>query len=294
VGNIRRLWHDDQVLREVPDEDEIADRSDRTRGPSARAYLLILLGDYAFEHGGAAWTQTLIEALGLVGFEEKAARQALTRSESAGLLDSRRIGRRTRWHLTSAGYETLGAAKDRLFAAGPEHDWDGDWLLLLASVPENQRNLRHRLRTLLSWAGFGSLGPGVWLSPHPSHAIEVRQTLTSLGEAIQGTLLHARLDDPSERVRLVAQAWDVDELDRQYQAFLDRFKSARPATPQAAIAELAHLLYHWRRLLLADPGLPPTLLPAHWSGERARRLLLDRHPRWLKMARPWWQSREPD
>ena len=288
------MWQYGLVLREVADEDEAADRPDRTRGPSARAYLLILLGDYAFDHGEAAWTQTLIEALGLVGFEEKAARQALTRSEAAGLLDSRRIGRRTRWHLTKAGHDTLAAAKERLFAAGPERDWDGDWLLLLASVPENQRNLRHRLRSLLSWAGFGSLGPGVWLSPHPSHAAEVRQTLATLGDAVQGTLLHARLDDANERVRLVTQAWDVDELDRQYHAFLDRFSSARPNTPEVALAELAHLLYHWRRLLLADPGLPPTLLPPHWSGEQARRLLLDRHPRWLKMARTWWRTREPE
>jgi phenylacetic acid degradation operon negative regulatory protein len=270
------------------------DHPDRTRGPSARAYLLILLGDYAFGRGDAAWTQTLVEALALAGFEEKATRQALTRSEAAGLLESRRAGRRTRWHLTPAGSTTLASARDRLFASGPEHDWDGDWLLLLTTVPENQRNLRHRLRTLLSWAGFGPLGPGVWLSPHPSHAAEVRQALASLGDAVQGTLLHARLDNPEERLRLVTQAWNVDELDRQYRAFLQRFEPARPKAPESALAELAHLLYHWRRLLLADPGLPPTLLPPRWSGEQARRLLLDRHPRWREMARTWWQTREPD
>ncbi len=58
------------------------------RGPSARAYLLILLGDYALDQANAAWTHTVVEALGLVGFEEKAARQALTRSANAGLLDA--------------------------------------------------------------------------------------------------------------------------------------------------------------------------------------------------------------
>ncbi|WP_117215071.1 PaaX family transcriptional regulator [Allorhizocola rhizosphaerae] len=272
--------------------DDEVDRPARTRGPSARAYLLILLGDYAFGQDGAAWTHTVVEALGLVGFEEKAARQALTRSESAGLLEPRRIGRRTRWHLTPAGRDSLAAARDRLFASGPESDWTGEWLLLLATVPENQRNLRHRLRTLLGWAGFGSIGPGVWLSPHPSHATEAREALASLGDAVQGTLLHARLDDPGERGRLVTQAWDVDELDRQYRAFLDRFGAARPQTPESALAELAHLLYHWRRLLLADPGLPPTLLPPHWSGEQARKLLLDRHPRWRAMARTWWAEHE--
>src|SRR6185436_12239844 len=130
------------------------------RGPSARAYLLILLGDYAHDRSEAAWTHTVVKALGLVGFEEHAARQALNRSASAGLLVASRVGRRTRWHLTSAGHDSLTAARNRLFAPGPERDWNGDWLLLLATVPENHRHLRHRLRTSLGWAGFGSLAPG--------------------------------------------------------------------------------------------------------------------------------------
>jgi phenylacetic acid degradation operon negative regulatory protein len=263
------------------------------RGPSARAYLLILLGDCALGQGDdAAWTHTVVEALGLVGFEEKAARQALTRSASAGLLAPRRVGRRTRWHITPAGRDTLLAAETRLFATGPERDWNGDWLILLATVPENHRNLRHRLRMSLSWAGFGSLGPGVWLSPHPSHAAEARQVLESLGKPVHGTLLHARLDNPDDRLRLVTDAWDLTALEQQYRAFVDRFTPVRPDSPGQALAELAHLIYQWRRLLLADPGLPPNLLPAQWSGEQARRLLLDRHRRWQRMARAWWQNRE--
>jgi len=277
-------------------DDDFGDAAPRgagpARGPSARAYLLILLGDYAFDRGDAAWTHTLVDALGLVGFEEKAARQALTRSAAAGLLAPRRVGRRTRWHLTPAGRESLSAAKERLFATGPERDWNGDWLIVLATVPENHRNLRHRLRTSLSWAGFGSLGPGVWLSPHPSHATEAREVLASLGEPVQGTLLHARLDNPSERQRLVTQAWDVADLDRQYRAFVDRFTPVRPDSPGQALAELTHLVYQWRRLLLADPGLPPNLLPPQWSGEQARRLLLDRHPRWQRMAHAWWADHD--
>jgi phenylacetic acid degradation operon negative regulatory protein len=281
------------------DRSEVADdpepgsrRPGLARGPSAHAYLLILLGDYSFDQSDAAWTTTVVDALGLVGFEEKAARKALARSAAAGLLTRGRDGRRTRWHLTPAGRETLSAARDRLFATGPERDWNGGWLILLASVPENHRNLRHRLRTSLSWAGFGSLGPGVWLSPHPSHATEARQVLAALGEPVQSTLLHARLDNPDERQRLVTQAWDVAELDRQYRAFVDRFAARKPRAPEQALADLAHLLYEWRRLLLADPGLPPNLLPPQWSGEQARHLLLDRHHRWREMARTWWQARE--
>jgi phenylacetic acid degradation operon negative regulatory protein len=262
------------------------------RGPSARAYLLILLGDYVLDRDGGAWTQTVVDALGLVGFEERAARQALTRSAGARLLEPRRVGRRTRWNITPAGHSALTAAKHRLFAAGPDRDWNGDWLIVLATVPESHRNLRHRLRTSLSWAGFGTLGPGVWLSPHPSHATEARQILDLLGEAVQGTLLHARLDNPHERERLVTQAWDVGELDRQYRTFVSQFATVRPESPERALVELAHLMYQWRRLIMADPGLPPSLLPPQWSGEHARQVVFDRHPQWQQMATTWWHTRD--
>jgi phenylacetic acid degradation operon negative regulatory protein len=262
------------------------------RGPSARAYLLIVLGDYTLDQGDTAWTQTIIEALALVGFEVKAARQALTRTAGAGLLTAHRDGRRTRWRITATGHKYLTAAKHRLFAPGPEADWDGDWLILFASIPENHRNVRHRLRTSLGWAGFGSLGPGVWISPHPSHAAEARQVLASLGEPAHGTLMHARLDDPDERHRLVDQAWDVTDLDQQYRTFVDHVSAVHPNSPGEALAQLAHLVYQWRRLLLADPGLPPTLLPAGWNGEQARQLLLDRHTHWHRLASSWWQEHD--
>lgn len=277
---------------EAEDARPASRRPGPARGPSARAYLLILLGDYTLDRGDAAWTQTIIEALGLVGFEAKAARKALTRTADAGLLTARRDGRRTRWQLTPAGHDSLTAAKHRLFAPAPEADWDGDWLILFASVPEHHRNLRHRLRTSLSWAGFGSLGPGTWISPHPSHATEARQVLDALGDPVRGTLMHARLDDPDERHRLVAQAWDIPDLDAQYRAFLKRFRAVHPRSSGDALAHLTHLLYQWRRLLLADPGLPPSLLPADWSGDQARQLLLARHHEWHPLATRWWHDHE--
>jgi phenylacetic acid degradation operon negative regulatory protein len=239
-----------------------------------------------------AWTQTIIDALALLGFEERTARQAIARTAAAGWLVSGRSGRRVRWQLTPAGREYLAAAKQRLFAPGPERDWDGDWLVVLVTVPENQRKLRHGLRTALEWVGFGSPGPDVWLSPHPTHAAEAREVIHSLGSGVQATVLHARLDDPGERHRLVAQAWDVGKLDARYQTFVSQWAKADPASPDEAFIQRMHLVYQWRLLMLADPGLPPALLPRDWSGERARRLMLDRHVSWQPLATKWWDARE--
>lgn len=292
IGRMRESLRDLSALAPPPGAEQ--QRAKPIRGPSARAYLLIVLGNYVLDHQGAAWTRTIVTALGLVGFEERAARQALTRSAATGWLESERHGRRVRWRLTDRGRDMLLAAKARLFAPGPERDWDGTWLVLLTNVPERHRRLRHHLRMSLEWAGFGSPSPGVWISPHPSRAEEARQVLRSLGGNIEGTLLHARLDDPGERRRLVTRAWNLAELEERYHAFIDRFADAPPGSPAEALAHQVHMVHEWRHLLLADPGLPPTLLPDEWSGERARRRFLDLHATWSRSAQTWWWAREDE
>lgn len=265
------------------------------RGPSARAYLLFVLGEYILdEDSPGAWTQTLLDALSLLGFEENAARQAVTRSASAGWLASQRSGRRARWLLTPAGREYITVAKRRIFSPGPDHDWTGDWLIMLTSLPENNRVLRHRLRTALGWAGFGSPAPDVWISPHPSHAKEAREVIGSLGADVQATIMHAQLDNPQERHRLVTQAWDVGDLDARYQAFMAELAAVTPTSAADAFTARLHMLYRWRRLLLADPGLPPMLLPQDWSGEQARRRMTDRYVAWQRLASEWWNAREDE
>jgi len=74
---------------------------------SARSTLLTILGEFVHPRGEPVWTATLIEALGAMGIEEKAARQALTRTAAEGLLESTRHGRRVLWSLTPHGHELL-------------------------------------------------------------------------------------------------------------------------------------------------------------------------------------------
>lgn len=264
------------------------------RGPSARAYLVMVIGEYALDQGDSAWTQTLVDALALVGFGEKAVRQALTRSAAAGWVTPERNGRRVRWRITDEGRRMLRSGKARIFATAPSRDWNGDWLVLLTSVPETNRRLRHRLRTSLSWAGFGSPAPGVWISPNAPgrEADELRPMLRGFGDQLQSTLLLARFDDPAERDRLIAQAWDIAALDEKYRAFIERFSAAEPYEQGDTLAQQLHMMYEWRRLLLLDPGLPASLLPRDWSGEHARRLFLDRHRAWRRPGLAWWRRRE--
>src|SRR6202035_1908490 len=114
--------------------------------------------------------------------EEKATRQALMRTAGSGWLEPQRVGRRTRWKLTGHAETLLTEGTERIYSfTGVESQWDGRWLLVLARVPETDRRVRHVLRTRLSWAGFGSPAPAMWISAHVDRIGEAQRILADVG-----------------------------------------------------------------------------------------------------------------
>jgi len=251
---------------------------------SARGLLFTVLGEFVLPTGGSAWTSAFIETFAALGVEEKAIRQALARTAADGWIRPERHGRRTRWWLTPDGERLLTEGTQRIYAfAGSQRDWDGSWLLVLARVPENDRAARHVLRTRLSWAGLGSPAPGVWITTHADRRDEVEQVLRQAGVA-DGQIFTGR-HLGGDLAALVAQAWDLPEIEQRYEAFLAEFASASTADPLTRLTELVHA---WRRFPSIDPGLPARLLPSQWSGAKAAKLFTARHAKWSADAVMQW------
>jgi phenylacetic acid degradation operon negative regulatory protein len=255
--------------------------------PSARSLLLTVLGEFVLPHGEPAWTGALVAALAEAGIEEKAARQALSRTAGEGLLVAEREGRRVRWQLTPSGTDLLAQGTERIYGFGNGlENWDGRWLVLTVSVPETQRRLRHSLRTRLTWAGLGSPAPGLWVTPDVSKAKEVAAVVSSLGvEAFSFTGPFGAVGDQS---RVVAAAWRLDEVERSYARFLKAFSSNKIGTRAQAFSSQLSLVQQWRGLPFLDPGLPAELLPDTWPGPAAATLFHRRHERWHRSAQAHW------
>jgi phenylacetic acid degradation operon negative regulatory protein len=251
---------------------------------SARGLLFTVLGEFVLPTGGSAWTSAFIEAFGRMGVEEKAIRQALARTGADGWIRPERHGRRTRWWLTPAGDRLLTEGTERIYAfASAQGDWDGAWLLVLARVPESDRSARHRLRTRLSWAGLGSPAPGVWITTHTERIGEIEDVLRQAGVTDRQIFMAEHKGGALDN--LVAQAWDLPAIERQYEEFLAEFASPSAKEPLIRLIELVHA---WRRFPSIDPGLPGRLLPARWSGARAAKLFAARHAGWSPDALMQW------
>lgn len=255
--------------------------------PSARGLLFTLLGEFVLTGDGTAWTSAVLAAFTRLGIEEKATRQALMRTAAAGWLDAEKQGRRTRWRLTASARQMLSDGAARIYSfTGPAADWDGRWLLVATRIPEGDRRARHVVRTRLSWAGFGSLGAGLWISPHPDREAEANRVLREAGVADDAHVFVARRRGLADVRVMVAAAWDLAGIEEQYEQFIEEF---RARATEDALARQVGLVHAWRRFPAADPALPRELLPARWSGLAAARLFADRHQRWSAEAQQEWK-----
>jgi phenylacetic acid degradation operon negative regulatory protein len=258
---------------------------------SARALLLTMLGEFVHPRGAPVWTGTLVNALATLDIEEKSARQAIARSAADGVLSSERDGRRVRWHITKPGTRLLAEGTRRIYSfLTDNHPWDGRWLVLSVAIPETQRQLRHKLRTRLTWVGMGTPSPGIWILPDVSREAEVAEVINDLGLndrafAWSGTL--ASIGTPSA---LIADAWSLDEVEELYREFIATFEAADVSNARRAFQLQVQLVQAWRRFPFLDPALPPVLLKDNWPGTTAAALFHRKHDEWHRGAQSFWDS----
>jgi phenylacetic acid degradation operon negative regulatory protein len=256
---------------------------------SARSLLMTVLGEYALPRDNPVWTSMLVEVLGILDIEEKSARQALARTASEDLLVSTRHGRRVLWELTEQGARLLEEGTRRIYGFMRErHPWDGRWLVLSVPIPETRRQLRHRLRTRLTWLGLGSPTSGLWVTPDATKAHDVHEVVRDLGLEERAFAWLGPASGIGDESRLLTAAWDLADVEDRYLAFLDVFESRRAADARDAFVAQVEIVQEWRRFPFLDPDLPGELLDHDWPGPRAAAAFHDRHGRWHRVAQAEW------
>ncbi|QWF85942.1 PaaX family transcriptional regulator [Amycolatopsis sp. CA-230715] len=249
-----------------------------------RALIVTLYGLYAREVGGALSVSVLIRLMATVGVDESAVRSSISRLKRRGVLVARKVSGAAGYALSERGRAILVEGDRRIFDRHRADAGDG-WLVAVFSVPESEREKRHRLRSRLSWLGFGTVASGVWIAPvHIEPA--ARDALAADGLADYVDLFRAEYVAFRPAPERVARWWDLDALERMYAEFAAeyrpvsaRWRRKRRDDDEAAFADYVQVLTHWRRLPYLDPGLPADLLPGDWRGAQAADLFFALHER---------------
>jgi len=273
-------------------EDEALTAGSRRRelgSASARSVLLTVLGEFVHPRGTPVWTATLVAGLAALGVEEKSARQAIARSAADGMLESEKSGRRVSWRITQPGTRLLAEGTRRIYGFMSEaRPWDGGWLVVSVAIPETQRQLRHKLRTRLTWLGMGSPSPGIWILPDVNKVADVAAVIDELDLNPRAFAWTGKLASIGEPDALIEDAWSLDDVEQRYEEFLATFGKVRATTPLQAFQAQMGLVQAWRRFPFLDPALPRELLDHKWPGPRAAKLFHRRHDEWHGAAQQYW------
>jgi phenylacetic acid degradation operon negative regulatory protein len=248
--------------------------------PRPQDLVWTLYGEFLLHDTGPVWVGSLIRLLEPLGVSAGHVRTVLSRMAAKGWLEARRSGGRAYYALTRRGQRLLEEGEARIYRPTRAAEWDGKWTLLAYSIPEELRPLRDRLRVRLSWLGFGSLGNGLWISPH-----DVRDRVEAIGEEL-GVAAHLQLFRGvhlgfASQESLVAQCWDLPAINVRYESFIAKhlptyYELARgakkPLSGEDAYVRRFELVHEYREFPLFDPYLPRPLQPADWAGECAQAL----------------------
>ncbi len=205
-------------------------------------------------------SSVLLDLLADLGVAEAAGRATLQRMAQRGLLERGQVGRTAEYSLTPRVLDVLRRADRRVSSATPFEHPTGEWTLLSYSVPESRRDLRHRVRAALTWAGFGGVRDGLWLAPG---TVDVAEVLAPLADAAGlADAFSARPLPGTDVAALVHRAWDVPAVHDAHTWFVRTWR--RPPRVAGSMAQFTLLGADWLHLLQTDPGLPAEHLGQDW------------------------------
>src|SRR5215470_6367094 len=235
------------------------------REPSRTGSIIItVFGDAIVPRGGSVALGTLLEFFEGLDIDASVVRTAMSRLTADGWFEREKVGRNSFYRLVKKGRLTFDVATRHIYDPPPS-DWTGRFELLLIGNGEDRDMAREALKN----AGFGSPLPGVWVAPSGVPVPE---------EAANAIRLEVSAEDDSGR-RLLSASWPLDRTANAYLKFMQTFAPLRAVLGRGselsdadAFTARILLIHHYRRVVLRDPLLPDSLLPADWPGGAARRL----------------------
>ena len=225
---------------------------------SAGPFVVTLYGDIVAPRGGEVWMGSIVEACATVGIAESRVRTAVSRLVAAGRIVGVKVGRRSYYRLTGQAEREFSFAARLIYAPVGPPPLRGWHLVALPEWPDPEAQARlARLR-------FGLPFPQLAVLPDRGQPVP----------ELPGCRFAAATGD--DLAVLLRDAWPLGLLAERMQRFLAAFGPVEGQRPKPAEAVgLRLLLVHaFREIALADPLLPPELVPAGWPGEAARALFV--------------------
>lgn len=230
-----------------------------------------LLAEQVVTRDVALWSGSFIEVFARLGIGEHATRATLVRMAQRKLLCRHREGRRVYFSATPRCRKVLEDGHRRIWDVGAVNtDVTAGWTILTFSLPESWQRERHHLRSRLSWAGLGSLHPGVWIGPTPPDVVV--PLLHEVGLYGHVHVFPLQVTGVRDLAAVAREAFDLDGLADSYERFLRGWQDYPDDAPaDDPLALTLRLSTEWLQVVGNDPQVPIHLLPANWPAVAAQK-----------------------
>ncbi|SDH92178.1 transcriptional regulator, PaaX family [Alteribacillus persepolensis] len=265
---------------------------------NTRSMIFTLYGDYIRHYGNVIWIGSLIRLLKEFGHNEQSVRAAVSRMSKQGWLQSEKKGNKSYYYLTERGRDRMDEAAERIYKL-ESPKWDGEWLILVYTIPEEKRHIRDELRKELVWSGFGLLSNSCWITPNPLDG-QIHNLIQKYDIEGYVNYFRASHEGMSDHKSLVQRCWDLDEINELYSQFIQNYSQKYiidknkiekgDMSDGSCFVERTMLVHQYRKFLFVDPGLPQELLPQDWLGDSAAALFADYYKTLAEPATRFFES----
>ncbi|MDJ0396064.1 PaaX family transcriptional regulator C-terminal domain-containing protein [Rhodococcus sp. G-MC3] len=243
-----------------------------SRPGSATSLVRTVLGAYVRPLGGWCAIADFVVWMDALGVTPDSTRIAVTRLKKKGIVRAAAREGRAGYDITEPAAAMFARGDGRIFGFRRMDDGD-EWRLISFTIPETHRAARHQLRRRLAGIGCGTVSPGLWIAPEYL-AAEASSIVDALDlTSYVTTFVTAEIEVPVTARSAAAQWWDLRDIAARHHAFLETCARAGPdphtVDPRDAFVRFVPLLDAWRIIPYLDPGLPPSMTPVDWPGERA-------------------------
>ena len=233
--------------------------------------IITLVGEY-FAGGQRIWSGGLVLLLAELGFSDTAARVALGRVVSRGLLTKVKEGRRVFYHATSRLEELLAEGHRQTFWFRYDSgEWDGSWTFVWYAIPERLMLARRRLSRRLAFLGFAALQDGTWIAPRDTGR-DVQTIVAELDIDKYVLMLVGHSVSRDNEVISFERGWDLPELESRYARFREVHEPLLTRTAisgRDAFVARAEILEFLRQVAALDPKVLDDRLGPSLSDQRS-------------------------
>ena len=142
-----------------------------------------------------------------------------------------------------------------------ERRWDQKWRLVAYDIPSRPIARRQKLWRWLKQNRLGQLQRSLWICAKPLD--EIRNLFQEAANSHTLLLWEAPTPKGLHPVSIVEQAWDLADLNSDYQAVLNLTRE--DTTPE----NIRKATLEWQKAVQGDPLLPRSLYPKSFRGFRA-------------------------